>query len=132
MKQLVEYTTKNLYGEFKPEDVCFVVAKSYKYVNELSYITDDMNDALSFAKENDFKIFVFKKKFASDCLYPDMLFQNMLDDLEDEGLDSAYVLNYIGADGTEEFKKLIEQWFDKYIGNDYWFAGEPVGVLKRG
>ena len=55
----------------------------------------------------------------------------MLDDLEDEGLDSTYVLNYIGVDGTKEFEKLIEQWFDKYIGNDYWFAGEPVGVLKR-
>ena len=131
MKQLVEYTTKNLYGEFKPEDVCFVVAKSYKYVNELSYITDDVNDALSFAKENDYKIFVFKKKLASDCLYPDMLFQNMLDDLEDEGLDSTYVLNYIGADGMKEFEKLIKQWFDKYIGNDYWFAGEPVGVLRK-
>ena len=37
------------------------------------------------------------------------VFQNMLDDLEDEGLDSTYVLNYIGADGTKEFKKLIEQ-----------------------
>ena len=131
MKQLAEYTTKNLYSEFKPEDVCFVVAKSYKYVNELSYITDDMNDALSFAKENDYKIFVFKKKFASDCLYPDMLFQNMLDDLEDEGLDSSYVIDLIGDKGVEEFKKLIEQWFNKYVGNDYWFAGEPVGVLKR-
>ena len=132
MKQLAEYTTKNLYSEFKLKEICFVVAKSYKYVNELSYITDDMNDALSFAKENDYKIFVFKKKFASDCLYPDMLFQNMLDDLEDEGLDSSYLLNYIGEDGKKEFKKLIEQWFDKYIGNGYWFAGEPVEVLKRG
>ena len=131
MKQLAEYTTKNLYSEFKPKEICFVVAKSYKYVNELSYITDDMNDALSFAKENDYKIFVFKKKFASDCLYPDMLFQNMLDDLEDEGLDSSYVIDLIGDKGVEEFEKLIEQWFNKYVGNDYWFAGEPVGVLKR-
>ena len=31
MNKPVEYTTKNLYGEFKPEDVCFVVAKSYGY-----------------------------------------------------------------------------------------------------
>ena len=131
MKQLAEYTTKNLYSEFEPKEICFVVAKSYKYVNELSYITDDMNDALSFAKENDYKIFVFKKKLAADCLCPYRIFQNMLYDLEDEGLDSTYVLNYIGADGTEEFKKLIEQWFNKYVGNDYWFAWEPVGVLKK-
>ena len=59
MKQLAEYTTKKLYSEFKTKEICFVVAKSYKYVNELSYITDDMNDALSFAKENDYKIFSF-------------------------------------------------------------------------
>ena len=132
MKQLSEYTIKNLYSEFKPKEICFIVEKSYRYVNELSYITDDMNEALSLAKENDYKIFVFKKKLASDCLCTHRLFQNMLDDLEDEGLDSTYVLNYIGADGTKEFEKLIEQWFGKYIGDDYWFAGEAVGVLKRG
>lgn len=132
MKQLSEYTTKNLYSEFKPKEICFVAEQSYDYIDENSYITDDMNDALSFAKENDYKIFVFKKKLASDCLYPDMLFQYMLDDLEAEGLDSTYVLSYIGADGKKEFKKLIEQWFNKYVGNDYWFADEPVGVLKRG
>ena len=130
MKQ-AEYTTKNLYDLFKPEEICFIVSKDYDYIDELSYITDDMNDALSFAKENDYKIFVFKKKFALDCIYPDMLFKNMLDDLEDEGIDSTYVLNYIGADGTKEFEKLIEQWLNKYVGNDYWFTGEPVGVLKQ-
>lgn len=132
MKQLAEYTTKSLYSEFKPKDVCFVVAKSYEDINELSYLTDDMSDALSFAKENDYKIFIFEKKFASDCLYSDVLFNNMLDDFEDDGLDSSFLLNCIGADGKKEFKELIENWFDKYIGNDYWFAGEPVGVLKRG
>ena len=58
MKQLAEYTTKNLYSEFKPKEICFVVAKSYKYVNELSYITDDMNDALSFAKENGVSVII--------------------------------------------------------------------------
>ena len=46
MKQLVEYTIKNLYNEFKPEEVCFVVAKSYGYINELSYLTGDINTAL--------------------------------------------------------------------------------------
>ena len=131
MKQLAEYTTKNLYVEFKPDEICFIVAKDYDYIDELSYITDDMNDALSFAKENDYKIFISEKKFASDCLYSDVLFKNMLDDFEEDGLDSSYLLNYIGADGKKEFKELIENWFDKYIGNDYWIAGEPIGVLKR-
>ena len=130
MKQLVEYTTKNLYGEFKPDEICFIVEKDYDYIDELSYITDDMNDALSFAKENDYKIFIFEKKFASDCLYSDVLFNDMLDDFEDDGLDSSYLLNRIGADGKKEFKELIENWFDKYISNDYWFADRLLGMLK--
>lgn len=85
MKQL-EYTSKNLYGWFKPEEVCFVVAKSYDYVNELSYITDDLNDALSFAKENDYEIFVYEKRLAKDCLNTQLLFRNMLDNIKEEGV----------------------------------------------
>lgn len=130
MKPLAEYTRKNLFVEFKPREICFIIEKSYEDIDENSYITDDMNDALSFADEND-KIFIFEKKFASDCLYPDMLFEYMLDNLEDDGLDSTYLLNCIGDEGKKEFKKLIENWFDKYVSNDYWFAGEPVGVLKQ-
>ena len=130
MKQLAEYTVNNLYDLFKLEEVCFIVEKDYDYIDELSYITDDVNDALSFAKENDYKIFIFKKKYAVDCLYPDMLFEYMLDDLEEDGLDSSYLLNYIGADGKKEFKELIEQWFGKYVGNDYWFADNLLGTLK--
>lgn len=131
MKQLAEYTTKNLYSEFKSEEICFVIEKEYDDINELSTATGYLEDALFLSKLWNKKIFIFKKKFASDYLDPYMFFQNMLDDFEEEGLDSTYMLNYIGADGTREFKELIEQWFDKYVGNDYWFPGEPVGVLKK-
>lgn len=130
MKQLAEYSTKSLYDLFKPEEICFIVAKSYESIDELSYITDDLNDALSFAEENDYKIFIFRKKFASDYLYSDVLFKNMLDDFEEDGLDSSYLLNYIGEDGKKEFKELIGNWFDKYIGNDYWFTDRLLGMLK--
>lgn len=129
MKQL-EYTSKNLYGWFKPEEVCFVVAKSYDYVNELSYITDDLNDALSFAKENDYKVFVYEKKFAKDCLNTQLLFRNMLDNIKEEEFDTDYVPNCIKKEGEKEFSELIEKWFDKYIGNTHWFADRLLGMLK--
>ena len=129
MKHL-EYTTKNLYSEFKPEEVCFVVAKSHDYVDEFLYITDDLNDALSFAKENDYKVFVYEKKFTKDCLNTQLLFRNMLDNIKEEGFDTDYVPNYIKKEGEKEFSELIEKWFDKYIGNTHWFADRLLGMLK--
>ena len=45
-------------------------------INELSYLTGDINTALSLAKENDYNIFVYKKKFAKDCLDTYSIFRN--------------------------------------------------------
>lgn len=128
--KLVEYTTKNLYGEFKPEEICFVVEKDYDHIDELSHITDDLNDALDEAKENDYKIFVFEKKFAKDCLYTDRIFQDMLENLEDEGLNIGYAIGGIEEEAEEDFAKLINKWFEKYVGNNYWFTDRLLGTLR--
>lgn len=128
--KLVEYTTKNLYGEFKPEEICFVVEKDYDYIDELSHITDDLNDALDEAKENDYKIFVFEKKFAKDCLYSDKIFHDMLETFEEEGLNIGYVIGGIEEEAEEDFAKLINTWFEKYVGNNYWFTDRLLGTLR--
>lgn len=128
--KLVEYTTKNLYGEFKPEEICFVVEKDYDYIDELSHITDDLNDALDEAKENDYKIFVFEKKFAKDCLYTDRIFQDMLENLEDEGLNIGYAIGGIEEEAEKEFTELVKKWFEKYVGNTYWFTDRLLGTLR--
>lgn len=128
--KLVEYTTKNLYGEFKPEGICFVVEKDYDYIDELSHITDDLDDALSEAKENDYKIFVFEKKFAKDCLYSDKIFQDMLETFEEEGLDIGYVIGGDEENAEKEFTALVEKWFEKYVGNNYWFTDRLLGTLR--
>ena len=130
MKQLVEYTTKNLYSEFKPEDVCFVVDKSYDYVNKLSYITDDLNDALDEAKENDYKIFVYSKKLAIECLDTDLLYNNMIENVQEEGFDIETMIYDIKEDASEEFSTLLKAWFAKYFDNTYWFADRLLGMLK--
>lgn len=130
MKELVEYTAKNLYGEFKLEEICFVVEESYDNIDELSYITDDVNDALSEAKENDYKIFIYTKKFAKDCLNTHRIFEDMLENLEEEGLDRSYVLDHTKRSGRKEFAKVINKWFKKYVRNDYWFSDRLLGTLR--
>lgn len=128
--KLVEYTTKNLYGEFKPEEICFVVEKDYDYIDELSYITDGLNDALDEAKENDYKIFVFEKKFAKDCLNTHKIFEDMLENLEEEGWNIGYVIGGDEENAEEDFAKLINKWFEKYVGNNYWFTDRLLGTLR--
>lgn len=128
--KLVEYTTKNLYGLFKPEEICFIVEESYDYIDELSHITDDLNDAVSEAKENDYKIFVFEKKFAKDCLYPDRIFQDMLENIQEEGFDIGYVIAGDEENAEKEFTELVKKWFEKYVGNTYWFTDRLLGTLR--
>ena len=130
MKELVEYTTKNLYGEFKPEEVCFVVEIDYDCIDELSYITDDLNDALDEAKENDYKIFIYTKKCVKDCLNTHKIFEDMLETLKEEGLDIGFVLGGIKEDAEEKFTELTNMWFEKFVGNNYWFTDRLLGTLR--
>ena len=115
MKQLTEYTTKNLYSLFKPEEICFIIAKEdgLDYVDGLSYSTDDLDDALDEAKENDYKIFVYAKKLAIECLDTDLLYN---DDIKE--------------DAIEEFSTLLKTWFAKYFDNTYWIPDRLLGTLR--
>lgn len=136
MKELTEYTMNNLYGlvkpygEFEADELCFIVEVDYDCIDELSYITDKLDDALSKAKENNDKIFIYTKKFAKDCLYPNRLFQNMLESLEEEGLDIGFVIGGIEKYAEENFTELVEKWFEKFVGNDYWFYDRLLGTLR--
>ena len=128
--KLVEYTTKNLYGEFKPEEICFVVEKDYDYIDELSHITDDLNDALDAAKENDYKIFVYSKKLAIECLDTDLLYNDMIENVQEEGFDIETMIYDIKEDASEEFSTLLKTWFAKYFDNTYWIPDRLLGTLR--
>lgn len=118
------------YGKFEAEELCYIVEIDYDCIDELSYITDNLHDALSKAKENDDKIFIYTKKFAKDCLYPNRIFQNILESFEEEGLDIGYVLGGIEKEAEEDFEKLINKWFENYVGKSYWFPDRLLGTLK--
>jgi hypothetical protein len=132
MNQLVEYTTKNLYGEFKPEEICFIVAKEdgLDYVDGLSYSTDDLDDALDEAKENDYKIFVYSKKLAIECLDTDLLYNDMIENVQEEGFDIETMIYDIKEDASEEFSTLLKTWFTKYFDNTYWIPDRLLGTLR--
>jgi hypothetical protein len=139
MEELVEYTMNNLYGLVKPygkfeaEELCYVVEVDYDCIdNELSYTTDNLSQALSKAKENDDKIFIYTKKFAKDCLNTHKIFEDTLENLEEEGLDIGFVIGGIEEYAEEKFTELINIWFKKYVGNDYWFPDRLLGTLKTG
>ena len=130
MKQLTEYTTKNLYSLFKPEELCFVVGKDYESLDVLSYTTDDLADAIDEAKENDYKIFVYSKKLAIECLDTDLLYNNVIENVQEEGFDIETMIYDIKEDASEEFSTLLKTWFAKYFDNTYWIPDRLLGTLR--
>lgn len=124
MKHLAEYSAKSIYGFFKKEEICFVVEKEFEWIDDTSDVTDDLKEAKELTKENDYQIFIYTKKFGKDCFDADYLFEEMIDNVNQDGLD----LNCCESD-KQEFIRITTEWFNKVIRN-YWFADECVGVLK--
>lgn len=124
MKKLVEYSDKNLYDSYKPEEICFVIERNYDEIEESSSITDDLEEAKKLAKEDGYQIFIYRKKFGKDCFNADYLFEDMIDNVNQDGLD----LDCLESE-KQEFIRITTEWFNKVIGN-YWFGDEILGVLK--
>lgn len=124
MKTLGSYSEKNLFEQFKKEEICFVIELSYEYIDDTSDVTDDLKEAKKIAEENEAQIFIYTKKFGKDCFDADYLFEEMIDNVNQEGLD----LNCCESD-KQEFIRITTEWFNKVIRN-YWFADELMGVLK--
>lgn len=130
MKHLTEYSAKSLYGFFKKEEICFVIEQKFEWIDDTSDVTDNLKEAKELAKENDYQIFIYKKMFAKDCLSSEEVFNYLVDDVEDMGYSSEYLLNSISEEDKKEFLDFTEKWFNKIV-KDAWFADELVGVLKN-
>ena len=132
MNNLAEYSVTNIYDSFKPEEICFIVAKCYEAIeyDDYYFITDDLYEAVEYAHENEWQIFIYYKKLTKDCINADHLFRDLIDNAEEEGLDGSYFLDCLGDDGEKEFKEMIEKWVSKFLG-DTWIADECVGELKE-
>jgi len=121
---LKEYTTTDLANCFNAEEICFAVKEDPDWIDELSTVTDDFEEAKEIAKEKGYQIYIYKKKFARDCFDADWLFDSLTDNLEFEGYDFDY-----SETDKKEFDRITEQWFNKIVG-ETWFAYDLLGVLK--
>lgn len=121
---LEEYTTTDLANCFNAEEICFAVKEDPDWIDELSTVTDDLEEAKRIAEEKGYQIYIYKKKFAKDCLDADWIFDSLTDHLEFEGYDFDY-----SETDKKEFDRITEQWFNKIVG-ETWFAYDLLGVLK--
>ena len=125
-----KYSEKELYDLYKPSELCFIVATKASYINESSSVIDTLKEAMKVVGQDE-KIFICTRKKILDCLDPDLLYQNLIDNMENEGVLGEYLESLIGRKGEENFKNIVTRFLKRHVKNT-WFAGELVGVLKRG
>lgn len=126
---LKEYTTSDLMAysnlhNLHIREICFVVRQSPDLGDEVTTVTDDLEEAKRIAEEKGYQIYIYQKKFAKECFDADWIFDRMIDDLESEGFD----FDYSKAD-KKEFNRITEEWFNKAV-EGAWFAYGLLGVLK--
>jgi hypothetical protein len=79
--------------------------------------------AIEEAKRTSESVFVYTRKYAKECFYPHTLYEDLIDNVNEEGFDIPYCI-----EAKEEFEKITRRWFNKHFGNA-WFADEFIGKL---
>ncbi len=128
MKQLKSYSEKRLRTLYKPNELCFIIAKEYKYIDDTSRVMDTLKEALA-EVDLDEHIYIYTRKKIVDYLDPDWLYQNLIDDMESEGVLGEYLESLIGRKGKEDFKITVTKFLKRHVKNA-WLADEVIGVLE--
>lgn len=130
MKPLVKYTDKNIYGFFKPEEICFVIKSYYQDLAQAD-VTDDLEDAKYLAKDDTSKtIYIYKKEYLKDCFDADDLFRDLIDNLDSKGVNTDEFLDCsITDDQINAFKSMNKEWFNRVV-KDTWISGDLIGELQ--
>ena len=76
----------------------------------------------------DEKIFICTRKKILDCLDPDLLYQNLIDNMENEGVLGEYLESLIGRKGKEDFKITVTKFLKRHVKN-VWLADEVIGTI---
>lgn len=129
MKPLAKYTDKNIYGFFKPEEICFVVKHYYQDLAQAD-VTDDLEDAKDLAKGTDKNIYIHTKEYLRDCFDADDLFRDLIDNLDLQGVNTDEFLEWsISDEQINEFKAINKEWFN-HVVKDTWISGDLIGELQ--
>jgi len=130
MKTFTEEELKAEYPNFE-RDLCYIVEGSYDFIDDESYTTDQLDEAVEKSKERDYHIYVFTKKLMKDCLDADYLLDNLVDNVEQNGIDSGWLYSMLSTSTKQEFYSFVTKWFDKVVGSSY-LADEFIGELENG
>ena len=129
MKQLKSYSEKRLRTLYKPNEICFIIAKEYKHIDDTSSVMDTLKEALAEVGLDE-HIYIYTRKKIVDYLDSDGLYQNLIDDMESEGVLGEYLESLIGRKGKEDFKITVTKFLKRYV-RDAWLADEVIGVLEE-
>ena len=124
-----KYSEKELYDLYKPSELCFIVATKASYIDESSSVIDTLKEAMEVVGQDE-HIYIYTRKKIVDYLDPDGLYQNLIDDMESEGVLGEYLESLIGRKGKEEFKITVTKFLKRYV-RDAWLANEVIGVLEE-
>ena len=124
-----KYSEKELYDLYKPSELCFIVATKASYIDESSSVIDTLKEAMELVGQDE-HIYIYTRKKIVDYLDPDSLYQNLIDDMESEGVLGEYLESLIGRKGKEDFKVTVTKFLKRYV-RDAWLANEVIGVLKE-
>lgn len=124
-----KYSEKELYDLYKPSELCFIVASKASYIDESSSVIDTLKEAMEVVGQDE-HIYIYTRKKIVDYLDSDSLYQNLIDDMESEGVLGEYLESLIGRKGKEDFKITITKFLKRYV-RDAWLADEVIGVLEE-
>ena len=124
-----KYSEKELYDLYKPSELCFIVATKASYINESYSVIDTLKEAMELVGQDE-HIYIYTRKKIVDYLDPDSLYQNLIDDMESEGVLGEYLESLIGRNGKEDFKITVTKFLKRYV-RDAWLANEVIGVLEE-
>ena len=124
-----KYSEKELYDLYKPSELCFIVATKASYIDESSSVIDTLKEAMEVVGQDE-HIYIYTRKKIVDYLDPDSLYQNLIDDMESEGVLGEYLESLISRKGKEDFKITVTKFLKRYV-RDAWLADEVIGVLEE-
>lgn len=124
-----KYSEKELYDLYKPSEICFIIATKASYIDESSSVIDTLKEAMEVVGQDE-HIYIYTRKKIVDYLDSDGLYQNLIDDMESEGVLGEYLESLIGRKGKEDFKITVTKFLKRYV-RDAWLADEVIGVLEE-
>lgn len=115
----------------------YAIIPIYKDEGKILYIPpanfyDNLKETIREYQENPLKkkyyIGVFEKKLLIDALDTDHLFNDILLNFENNGVDFDYIDSFFSKSDHEDFKKVLTAWIKKRV-KKAWYAGDLLGKL---